>query len=60
MKIKVLVIEPVKAPVVKEIDSSLESMQAVVGGYIQALFPFEEAVLLFKNQNLFIKKQFYS
>lgn len=35
MKIKVLVIEPVKVPVVKEIDSSLESMQAVVGGYIR-------------------------
>ena len=50
MKIKVLVIEPIKAPVVKEIESSLESMQAVVGGYIQALFPFEDPVALVCNE----------
>ena len=47
---KVLVIEPVKTPVVKEIDSSLESMQKAVGGYIQALFPFEEPVALVCNE----------
>ena len=47
---KVLVIEPVKAPVVKEIDSSLEAMQKVVGGYIQALFPFDEPVSLVCNE----------
>ena len=47
---KVLVIEPVKAPVVKEIDSSLDSMQKVVGGYIQALFPFDEPVSLVCNE----------
>ena len=50
MKMKVLVIEPVKAPFVKEIDSSLESMQKVVGGYIQALFPFEDPVALVCNE----------
>ena len=50
MKMKVLVIEPVKSPVVKEIDSSLESMQKVVGGYIQALFPFEDPVALVCNE----------
>ena len=50
MKMKVLVIEPVKSPVVKEIDSSLESMQKVVGGYIQALFPFDEPVALVCNE----------
>ena len=35
---KILVVEPAKAPKVKEIDGSLESMQEIVGGYIQAIF----------------------
>lgn len=47
---KILVVEPLKAPKVKEIDGSLESMQKEVGGYIQALFPFEEPVALICNE----------
>ncbi len=47
---KVLVVEPMQTPVVKEIDSSLESMQKIVGGYIQALFPFEAPVALICNE----------
>ena len=47
---KVLVIEPMETPVVKEIDSSLEAMQEIVGGYIQALFPFDEPVALVCNE----------
>ncbi len=47
---KVLLIEPMKEPKVKEIDPSLEAMQKEVGGYIQALFPFEEAVALVCNE----------
>ena len=47
---KVLVIEPMEKPVVKEIASSLEAMQEIVDGYIQALFPFDEPVALVCNE----------
>ena len=40
---KVLIVEPLKEPYVKEIDSSLESMQCVVGGLIQSIYPFEDS-----------------
>ena len=39
---KILVVEPLAAPYEKEIEGGLESMQAVVGGYIQAIYPFED------------------
>jgi hypothetical protein len=42
---KVLVVEPLKVPYEKEIDGSLASMQAVVGGLIQLLYPFEDPEL---------------
>ncbi len=35
--IKVLVVEPGKDPYVQEIDGSLKSMQALVGGYIETV-----------------------
>lgn len=46
---RILLVEPGKAPVSKEIDGSLKSMQGVVGGTIQALYPFEEPVALVCN-----------
>lgn len=42
---KILIVEPLKVPYEKEIDGSLESMQAVVGGLIQLLYPFEDPEL---------------
>ena len=42
---KVLIVEPLKAPYEREIDDGLESMQKVVGGYIQAIYPFEDTEL---------------
>jgi hypothetical protein len=42
---KILVVEPLKVPYEKEIDGSLASMQAVVGGLIQLLYPFEDPEL---------------
>ena len=42
---KILVVEPLTAPYEKEIAGGLESMQAVVGGYIQAIYPFEDEEL---------------
>ncbi len=50
MKIKVLVVEPLKAPYEKEIDIGLKSMQALVGGYIQAIYPFEDNTALICNE----------
>lgn len=44
----VLVVEPGMAPYEKEING-LEEMQATVGGYITALYPFEEKVALVAN-----------
>lgn len=46
---RVLVVEPGKRPVEQEIDGSLESMQKLVGGTIQAVYPFEEPVALICN-----------
>lgn len=46
---RILVVEPECRPEVREIDGSLKSMQEVVGGWIQALFPFDEAVALVCN-----------
>lgn len=46
---KILLVEPGKEPVLKEIDGSLKSMQEIVGGIIQALYPFEEPVALICN-----------
>ena len=48
---KILQIEPSSAPVVAEIDGSLEAMQEVVGGLIQALFPFDDPVALIANDD---------
>ena len=41
-QMRILVVEPTKDPYVKEIDGSLASMQAIVGGFIQAVEPFED------------------
>ncbi len=47
---KVLVIEPGECPVEKEIGSSLEDMQRLVGGCIQVVYPFPEEVALVCNE----------
>jgi hypothetical protein len=46
---KVLVVEPLKRPYVQEIDGSLASMQKLVGGTIQAVYPFADPVALICN-----------
>ena len=46
---KVLVIKPENKPQVQEIDGTLESMQSLVGGTIQAIYPFEDQVALICN-----------
>ena len=49
-KITVLVVEPEKKPYVKEIGADLTAMQAEVGGYIQAVYPYEEPVALVMDE----------
>ena len=39
---KVLMVEPGKSPYETEIEGGLESLQAAVGGDIQATYPYEE------------------
>lgn len=38
---KVLIVKPNEEPFAEEIDGSLQSMQAIVGGYIQAVYLFD-------------------
>ena len=45
-KMTVLVIEPEKKPYVKDISSGLASLQKEVGGYIQAVYPFDDPVAI--------------
>lgn len=40
--ITVLVVEPEKTPYVKTVPSGLASLQQEVGGYIQAIYPWED------------------
>ena len=46
----VLIVEPGKGPRRAEIGNDLKSMQGVVGGLIQAVYPFEEPVALICNE----------
>ena len=47
---QVVVVEPKKKPVVQNIDPGLESMQKIVGGPIEAVYPFDEPVALICNE----------
>ena len=49
---KILVIEPMKEPYVKEIDGELKTMQNIVGGIIQAIYPFDhpEIALIYNEE----------
>lgn len=47
---KVLVVEAGRQPMVKEIEGSLRSMQEIVGGYIQPVYPWREEVALVCNE----------
>ena len=46
---KVLMVEPGKSPYAAEIESGLKSLQAAVGGDIQAVYPYEDPVALICN-----------
>ena len=46
---KILVVEPNKRPYEQEISGSLESMQSIVNGLIEAIYPFLDEVALVCN-----------
>ena len=46
---KVLMIEPGKAPYEAELDGSLKSMQEAVGGGIEGYYPYAEPVAIVCN-----------
>ena len=47
---QVVVVGPKNKPMVQDISPDLESMQEIVGGPIQAIYPFEEPVALIGNE----------
>ena len=47
---KVLMVEPGKVPYEKEIGDGLKALQDAVGGYIQAVYPYEDPVALVCNE----------
>lgn len=46
---KVLVVEPMKPCYVQEIEG-LQAMQEIVGGHIEAIYPYEEPVAIIANE----------
>ena len=46
----VLMVEPGKVPYEKDIGDGLKAMQDAVGGYIQAVYPYEDPVALVCNE----------
>ena len=47
----VLMVEPGKAPYETQIGDDLRSMQATVGGHLEAVYPYEEPVALICNED---------
>ena len=47
---RVLMIEPMKAPYSTELNNSLENLQKAVDGYIQVLYPFDDAACIICNE----------
>ena len=47
---KIIIVKPFTQPYTTEIKGDLESMQAVVGGYIEAIYPFDDEVALVCNE----------
>ncbi len=53
---RILVVEPGKHPRITEIESSLEQMQKTVGGYIQAVYPWDDNIALVCDEEALYKK----
>lgn len=49
-KLKVVIVRPQKNATIEEIDSDLETLQSIVGGYIEQVCPWENEVALICNE----------
>lgn len=49
-EIKILKIEPGEEPTVIKIKNDLKSMQGIVDGYIEAVYPFDDPIALICNE----------
>lgn len=49
-KIKVVLVEPNKKATIAEIENTLKSLQNIVDGYIECIYPFEDNVGLIANE----------
>ena len=47
---KVLMVEPMKAPYTTELNNRLENLQKAVDGYIQVLYPFDDYACIICNE----------
>ena len=50
-KIRVLLVEPMKKPMLVEIDHTLENLQNAVGGMVQAVYPWEDPVAILADDD---------
>ena len=48
---KILKVEPEKAPEIVDMEGPLEALQAAVGGYIEAVYPFDDPVAIICNDD---------
>lgn len=48
---KVIIVSPLEEPVISEIEHGLKPMQEIVGGHIQAVYPFDEPVALICSED---------
>lgn len=53
---KILIVEPGKHPRPADIPRSLENMQKTVGGYIQAIYPWDDPVALVCDEEGLLKQ----
>ncbi len=47
---KILVVEPQKTPYEKEINGDLKSLQNEVGGFVEAVYPYDDPVAIVCNE----------
>ena len=52
---KILIVEPGRHPKKKEIPHTLRDMQETVGGYIQAIYPWDDPVALVCDEEALFK-----
>lgn len=48
---KILRVEPEKSPEIVDMEGTLEALQAAVGGYIEAVYPWEDPVAIICNDD---------